>query len=236
MSTTEPKFENVANVSSGIGVLSVKQNTLRGKPVIGHPSPTLDGGGKGTVLTIAHAANVTLTGLRIQRGKAPYEGGGIVVGVQGQRAHNSVVRLVDTLVTGNTGGSGGGIFTRCCHFVILRGTSAVKDNFSCDGGGAFIQGNFWLKDTSVVARNRAGGARCRRYTGLGGGIYVQGSMELFDSASVVRNHAARGGGGVFLDGDLGGILFAHRGWTGKVKNNDPNDCTPTVTLGNTTCD
>ncbi len=27
--------------------------TLRGKPAVGHPSPTLDGGGKGTVLTEA---------------------------------------------------------------------------------------------------------------------------------------------------------------------------------------
>src|SRR5437773_8027331 len=49
--------------------------TLRGKPAVGHPSPTLDGGGKGTVLTIVHAANVTLMGLRIQGGRA-LEGAG----------------------------------------------------------------------------------------------------------------------------------------------------------------
>jgi hypothetical protein len=226
-----------------IGTFTIhKDVTLRGKPVVGHPSPTLDGGGKGTVLTIAHTANVTLTGLRIQGGKA-LGGGGIVVGVPGQHAHNSIVRLINTLVTGNTARNGGGIFAMCCHFVILRGTSAIRGNSSdCRGGGALTQGNLWLKDTSVVNRNTSSGgsaARCsvpRRFSGLGGGIYDGGSVKLFDSASVTRNHAANGGGGVFLDGDLDGSLMAHRGWTGKIRNNDPNDCLPAVTLGGTTCD
>ncbi len=98
-----------------------------------------------------------------------------------------------------------------------------------------------MKDASVVARNSSGGtaARCstpRRYSGVGGGIYVLGAVKLFDSGSVTRNSAAHGGGGVLLDGDRGGVLTAHRGWTGKIKNNDPNDCSPAVPLGDTICD
>jgi hypothetical protein len=219
-----------------------KDVTLRGKPVAGHPYPSLDGGGKGSVLTIAHAANVTLRGLRIQGGNAS-GGGGIVVGVPGQRAHNSIVRLIDTVVTRNKANNGGGIFAMCCHFVILRGTSAIRGNSSyCRGGGVLTQGNLWLKDSSVVGRNTSSGgsvARCsvpRRLSGIGGGIYDAGSVQLFGSASVTRNHAAHGGGGVLLDGDLDGLLMAHRGWIGKIKNNDPNDCSPAVTVQNTICD
>jgi nitrous oxidase accessory protein NosD len=104
-----------------IGTFTIHKNvTLRGKPVAGHPTPTLDGDGKGTVLTIVHAANVTLNDLRFRAGNA-LDGGGIAVGVLGQHAHNSIVRLIDTLVTGNTAKIGGGILTRCCHIVILRG-------------------------------------------------------------------------------------------------------------------
>lgn len=218
------------------GTFTIHRNvTLRGRPVPGHPSPTLDGDAKGTVLTIAHAADVTLIDLRIQGGKAS-SGGGIAVGVLGQRAHNSVVRLIDTLVTGNAAKSGGGISAKCCHLVILRGTSAIRGNTACDGGGAFTEGNLWLKDVSVISRNKAGGPRCRRYTRLGGGIYDAGSVKLFDSASVVRNLATRMAGGVLLDGDLGGVLIAQRKWSGRVRHNAPNDCSPSVTLGHLLCD
>ena len=73
-------------------------------------------------------------------------------------------------------------------------------------------------------------------TGLGGGIYVLGVVKLFDAASVTRNTASHAGGGFSFDGDTGGILTAHTGWTGKIKNNEPNDCNGPVPVGDTICD
>jgi hypothetical protein len=157
----------------------------------GFGRPTLDGAGAGRVLTITGAAKVTLRGLFITNGSADH-GGGIATIVD-LNYGQSMVTVIDSVISGNTASEGGGIDNG--QGVLTLVNSAVRDNAAALGGGihnSSDNGVLVLKGNSSVSGNSA--------SGDAGGIYsgTHGSIWLYDSSSIHHNTAAGNGGGMFL--------------------------------------
>jgi hypothetical protein len=170
-----------------------KALTLIGKPTAPFPIPTLDGQGKGIVLTVLGSGRVEVRDLRITDGKGTYnrQGGGIY----------NKARLIlsgTTRVTRNTGDSGVGVWTR--GWLELRDQAQVVRNHARGdfgvGGGIYNAGGFTrLRGSSTVHANNA--------TGNGGGVFLfNGHMVVRDSASITRNEAGHWGGGVYAESDM----------------------------------
>jgi hypothetical protein len=172
---------------------------LKIEGVSGDGSPTLDGGGQGTVLTIEANTRVVLNSLTITNGFTKPSTGAALVG--SGVANEGNVTITDSTITANpvtqmtndTGATmtlidsvvsngGGGI--RNNGTVTLRGDSSITGNtataFSPVGGGiANNRGTVTLDDTSSITDNAAFG---------GGGIFNQGgSVTLNDSTSIHDN-------------------------------------------------
>jgi hypothetical protein len=207
--------------------------------IVGHRRPgfgpaILDGNGRGSVITIGGVSDlvVTLKGLKIRNGAAT-EGGGIDVPRDPITRRRASMRLVDSIVSGNTASAGGGIFFGVGTFAIvdsivrnntstflgggiyvgmdadavtLRGTSVVRGNHARDGGGIEVDfgGRLLLRDRSSVDHNTAD-----RY---GGGIECSDCLDadLFDDAEIHHNSAGLGGGGLNSGGRGNGTQMGDR--------------------------
>jgi hypothetical protein len=220
--------------------LITKDLTITGFANKGLGRPTLDGAHAGRVLTITAAAVVTLRGLFITNGSADY-GGGIATIVD-LRYPQSVVTVIDSVISGNTASEGGGIDngqgvltlvnsavrdnaavlgggihnSRDNGWLYLEGTSSVSGNYaSGDAGGIYsdFHSSIWLYDTSSIHHNTADGD--------GGGMLVSDSqVELHDTSSIHHNTAGGDGGGVFILADLAAFTLYE---ASSVSDNSPDD-------------
>ena len=118
---------------------------------------TIDGGARGSVVTIAPGVSVTLDGLTIRNGLAVL-GGGIL--------NHGTLHVADTGVTGNRARFGGGLFVAGGASVELV-DSIVSDNWAeGQGGGLYLDASSTasLVRTSLsdnTARTGGGGASVR---------------------------------------------------------------------------
>jgi hypothetical protein len=215
----------------------------------GFGRPTLDGVHAGRVLTITAAATVTLRALFITNGSADY-GGGIATIVD--RAYGqSVVTVIDSVISGNTASEGGGIDngqgvltlvnsavrdnaaalgggihnSRDNGWLYLEGTSSVSGNYASGGAGGIysdLHSSIWLYDSSSIHDNTAGGD--------GGGMLVGDSqVELHDTSSIHHNTARGDGGGVFILAMMAAFTLYD---ASSVSDNSPNDvCRMTFVSG-----
>lgn len=168
---------------------------------------TLFGTNGHPVLTIQDAADVTLVSLALGNAVTAYDGAGIYFGTQAGQ-----LTLVDTIVSNNMAGTGGGILVGNTVAdadpndvrLILRGRSTVSSNLatSGDGGGIFCShATLRLLDESQVIANNA-------ESGDGGGIHanecrVEIASRGFPASQgpLHSNLAGQGhGGGLFLSG------------------------------------
>lgn len=175
-----------------IGTATVaKSVSLIGKATPYAPTPTLDGAGAGTVLSLLGEKDakiaVTISDLTIQDGHASVYGGGI----NSRRA--DLVLDGTTEVSANDSWYGAGVaFT--LGTLSLRDDASVVDNqmdgIGGWGGGIYLRrGALIVTDRAVVADNSAA---------TGGGIATYKASVLVDAqSSVSRNHASNGGGGIF---------------------------------------
>jgi hypothetical protein len=259
-----------------VGNTSVDNNiTLKGITNKAFPgTPTLDGGGTGTVLHITNGTT-TVDKLKVTNGEASVEsvegngccvGGGIAV-----TGDTAGARLVNSLVTGNTSGVfGGGIDVDDGTLTLVNST--VTGNTSDSSGGIDSDfGTITLIGSTVSNNTASGGTACQGVGSCAGGIWnFGGTLTLIDS-TVSGNSATRRGGGIVnqtptggptgvltLSGtsaitnnhaisdptvNLGGGIWIRGGatvsatadWTGSVSGNTPDQCSPTVTIGTTTC-
>jgi hypothetical protein len=197
---------------------------------ISHNSATGDGGGLSMLMftsdlptitnsTLAHnsarngggmhsagssASNrFTLSGSTIRDNVASASGGGVMA--------DGSATIIDSLVTGNSANSGGGLNA----YILTARTSVISGNTAATGGGirsryltvadctisenAALQsgGGIWNSTrtritSTTIADNEAGAD--------GGGIYLSGSrdVEIIGSA-ILRNLAAGNGGGIHLN-------------------------------------
>ena len=182
-----------------------KEITIKGEA--GPGTPTLDGGGAGTVVHITRGTT-TIEGLKIVNGVADVvsvEGNGCCVGggiaVSGDRAG---ARLVDSLVTGNSATVfGGGIDVDAGTLTLVDSTVSENTAFSAGGIDSDF-GTITLIRSKVSGNTAAGGTTCQDVGSCAGGIWnFGGTLTLIDS-TVSENTAARRGGGIVNQTPTGG--------------------------------
>jgi hypothetical protein len=164
-----------------------KATTFIGKASKAFPVPTLDAHGKGITLTVLGIGRVEGRDIRITGGKGTDHrlGGGV---------YNKARLILSgaTVVSKNTGVTGGGIWSR--GLLELRDEASVVRNharsFFGVGGGIYSAGGLTrLRNSSAVHANGAGLN--------GGGIFLwNGHLVVRDHASVTSNDAGTFGGGV----------------------------------------
>jgi hypothetical protein len=114
----------------------------------GARSTIVDGNKKGSVFTIGSTnpnIDVTLSGLKIQNGKASYGGG---IGNMGK------LTLIDSTLSGNSATSSGGGFYNAGN-LFVGGTSQIVNNQAAagNGGGIHSEGSLTLCGTKVTVKN-----------------------------------------------------------------------------------
>ena len=226
------------------GTTEITKNLiLTGQQPRGFTSPTLNGGGQGSVLTIDSGVTVTINTLTITGGSGTYVpeietvvGGGVL--------NNGSVTLNGTSITGNTAGTNGAGMLNF-GMLTLNGTSSVSGNTARqDSGGILsVSGSVTLNDTSSITDNSApnGGGilnlagsvtlnNSGSITGntagsVGGGIYnLFGTVTLNNSGSITGNTAGTDGGGIYNNFTFGGSVTLND--TSSITNNNPNNCAP----------
>jgi peptidoglycan/xylan/chitin deacetylase (PgdA/CDA1 family) len=167
--------------------------------------PTLNGRGRGTVVTIDAGVAVTLSDLGIIRGKAR-RGGGIV--------NLGSLTLMDVDVSRNRATMfGGGILNR--GELIVGGASTIRGNVAVDGAGITNRGTVSIRGGSSIARNEA--------SGVGGGVFNKGLLAMSSGSTIARNEAGEVGGGLMDDGTVDGVVCPPEAEP-NVRNNAPDDC------------
>jgi hypothetical protein len=165
-------------------------------------------------------------------------GGGIDV-------DDGTLTLVNSTVTGNTSDSSGGIDSDFGAITLIGSTvnnntasggTACQGVGSCAGGIWNFGGTLTLIDSTVSGNSatRRGGGIVNQ-TPTGGPTAV---LTLSGTSAVTNNHAISDptvnlGGGIWIRG--GATVGATTDWTGSVSGNTPDQCSPTVTIGSTTC-
>ncbi len=206
---------NEAKNGGGIYLVSGTQLTLSAGAEISGNTATGNGGGiyltSGTTLTLS-------AGAKISGNTATGNGGGIVV------TNGSTLTLNGGEITGNTGGSGGGLWTAVG--VTLGSGISIHDNKAIDnGGGIFANGSAHI----TLTGNKLRGNSAKN----GGGIYLASGTQLTFSAGaeISDNTASADGGGIAAT--YGSILTLNGGEiTGNTANNGGGLWTAVnVTLG-----
>lgn len=154
--------------------------------------------------------------------------------------------LVNSTVSENTAWSAGGIDSDFGTVTLIGSTvsgntaaggTTCQDVGSCAGGLWNFGGTLTLIDSTVsenTATRRGGGIV--NQTPTGGPAAV---LTLSGTASITDNHAFGDpdppalGGGIWIRG--GATVAATADWTGSIAGNTPDQCSPTVTIGSTTC-
>lgn len=163
-----------------------KNLTIDGHSASGTKTATLNGGRRGTVLTIDSGVSVTLNALIITNGGAEI-GGGILNG--------GTVTLNGSTVTGNTTGEdgGGGIYND--GTVTLNGSTVTGNTGGIFGGGGISNnsGTVTLNGSTVTGNTAAGLAG--RFGGGGGILNFAGTVTL-NGSTISGNTTGGDGGGI----------------------------------------
>ncbi len=191
----------------------------------------------GGIAVSGDTAGARLVNSLVTGNAASIFGGGIDV-------DDGSLTLVNSVVTGNTSDSSGGIDSDFGTVTLIG--SAVSNNTvaggtacqgvgSCAGGIWNFGGTLTLIDSTVsgnTATRRGGGIV--NQTPTGGPTAV---LTLSGTSAITNNHAFSDptvnlGGGIWI---RGATVSATADWTGSVSGNTPDQCSPTVTIGGTTC-
>lgn len=198
-----------------------KDMTITGKSNGGTKTATLDGGGLGSVLSIADGVAVTLNTVVITHGTGGGCGGGIctlgtvilnnstISGNTATRDGGGVfnwggsVTLNDSIISNNVSdGEGGGLTSIQGGVSTLNGSSSISDNLAFrDGGGVYSPGDaITLNDASSISDNTA-------VLGDGGGVWLGEGLEsgatlTMHAGSTIHDNIAVLGGGIYAQ--LGG--------------------------------
>ena len=248
LSTKNPKrtIQNAINTAKIGDSIEVAQGTYKENLQIGknikikgsnQKHTIIDGQQKTTGISINNGCNVTLTGFTIQKGKIEgsegYGGGisneGTLSLIDSTITNNNaqygggidnggIVTLVNSTITNNTAdyGTGGGIDNKGGMVTLVN--SKIINNTAYYGGGI---SNFG-RDRGLVTSINSTIANNYVYND-GGGIYNVGTITL-QNTKITYNNARGKGGGIFSNGKLNYDL------TSQIKNNTPNDISPTNTL------
>ena len=163
------------------GRVDFQGKTLTIESTDGPDVTTLDGAGRGSVVTIANSEgpNAVLSGFTIRNGFATY-GGGITI-------ENASPIIRSCVITQNSASTGGGISVRGASRPVLQNLF-LTDNRATDAGGgmAITAGAVPAINRNQITANTAGA--------YGGGIYVESSSPEISQCTISGNSARLGGG------------------------------------------
>ncbi|MCA9211947.1 MAG: hypothetical protein KDB27_02685, partial [Planctomycetales bacterium] len=189
------------------------------------------------VLHIPGSTNVAISGVTIQGGEAPENGGGI--------SNVGNLTVTDSVISGNTvvSGNGGGIYHGRPDGGAPNGTlllidSTVSGNTAGSGGGGIYNASSTVELTrSTVSGNTSGS---------GGGIenvdgyYGAGNLTIVDS-TVTGNFSNSGGGGGISNGSVLSVYnstisgnVADGGLGGGIYNREAGCGPPSATISDST--
>lgn len=183
------------------------KTTLEKLTIRGGFTHKTDGDGDGGGILTGDFGNAPLTILRsrIIDNRAPWagaHGGGI------DSDNSSLVKVIDSDVSGNdSGGSGGGIEASPDGQILIERTNIAR-NKAAQAGGVMVFGPPVKIVESTISHNLAS-AGAGGVEGDGGGINVgaKGRVDLINS-TIANNGAFTSGGGIFLDaGSQASILY-----------------------------
>jgi CSLREA domain-containing protein len=151
----------------------------------------IDGGGNGTIVSVARGATVQIQDVTLRNGRSPGAGGAI---------HNSGdLTLLRTVLTGNASvagsagpGRGGAIASEGTDSSLTLADSTIANNTAQENGGGLLIGGYARLSNVTIVGNRSGN--------LGGGLYFfASSQSTVSNATIAGNAAALTGGGVFAE-------------------------------------
>ena len=150
---------------------------------------TFDARGENRVFSLATNVSVSLSGMTITGGSAPYGGG--IYGCDG------TLTIMNSTLAGNSADhDGGGIYSRSGTLIItnstLLGNSATSDYGR--GGGIYSAYGTLAVTNSTLAGNSAAGL-----LGYGGGIYSSSSTLTVTNSTLSGNAADYRGGGIYSE-------------------------------------
>lgn len=175
----------------------------------------------------------------------------------------SSLTLISSTVSGNSADSSGGIdmFEATASLInsTVTGNSVSGSNgcqfvtggpiFSCAGGIWNYHGTLALTNSTVSSNTGAyRGGGIRDDASIVGGVATDGTTILSGKTKINSNTASNQGGGIWAK-VTGGVVAADGAatykdpvtgatlpaWTGSVSGNQPDQCSPTVTIGGTIC-
>ncbi|MEM9539142.1 MAG: DUF4347 domain-containing protein [Cyanobacteria bacterium P01_E01_bin.42] len=169
----EIRFSGDMTINLGGMALSIDDNA--GNLIIDGQTNQIvvDGSATSTVFTISNAggsANVTFKNLTIQNGNIGGSGGGIL-----NPSNGATLTVENSTVTGNTAGTGGGIYSQNGDVTLINST--ISGNVATgNGGGIHAPGG--TITNSTITNNTAASAGG---FGDGGGIYSPASLTVQNS-------------------------------------------------------
>jgi fibronectin-binding autotransporter adhesin len=170
----------------------------------------IDNAGPLTMLDGTVSDNVSL-GTQSGRTVTLGRGGGIL--------NSSNLSLVDVILTQNTAGAGGGLYTTGGKVNVSGFTVSSNYARTGDGGGIYFHGGSLTFKNGRLVNNHASGTNVNPSYGRGGGLYQAGgkisiagstssASNTVGPGSIVENSAVQGGG-IYLAGGSLTLSLAH---------------------------
>jgi len=138
----------------------------------------LDGNATSRAFQTVTGQTVSISGLTIRNGQGG-EGGGIL------NADTATLSIINSTLSGNTAGFGGGVFNSGTLIII---NSTFSSNMASEGGGIYNSGSGMLTITNSTFSGNAASE-------TGGGVFNIGTLQLANS-TVSDNSAAFLAGGI----------------------------------------
>ena len=159
----------------------------------------LDGNATSRVFeTVTGAKTVSISGLTIRNGQGG-EGGGI------ENAATVTLTIINSTLSGNAAGFGGGVFNSGTLIII---NSTFSSNMASEGGGIYNSGSGMLTSSNSTFSGNAASE-------TGGGVFNIGTLQLANS-TFSDNSAAFLAGGILNFNNLGiGNTILKRGDSGE---------------------
>jgi Putative metal-binding motif len=198
---------------------------------------TIDGGGAGPTVSVS-AGEVTITGFTLTGGNSVGFGGGLSV------TGTEPVTVDSCVVTGNVSSDGAGIYSYIGAQLVLVQTT-ISDNTGGIGGGLAMNGNGLTGSLSMTSCTISDNIADEAGSGMvlfdvpvvqitsssivdnasldGGGLAVAGSMVTLTDTTVQRNDASGMGGGLTLYPGDGVVVVVDGDWGTGTDDNTPND-------------
>ncbi len=199
--------------------LRISQNVTITGPGAGELG--ISGNNQSGVFLVGLNATVSLTGLMIEDGNSPYNGGGGIFNdgaltlVNSTLSGNSssyggavyndsgTLTVSNSTIANNSALNGGGIFNNQYALVTLDNSTIANNSTAASGqgGGILNAGGTVRVINSTIADNAAGNNGYANGPANGGGIWNNGTLTLTNST--VADNSAAYGGGIYSSGGFG---------------------------------